>query len=51
MLAGAKGDAPAEGRSLEDRVRSLYTELTHYQIAWKIAQNVQRDVGQVMRGS
>jgi len=37
--------------SLENRIKSLYTELTHYQIAWKIAQNVQRDISQVLRGS
>lgn len=41
----------AEGATLETRLQSLYFELTHYQIAWKIAQNVQRDVSQVLRGS
>lgn len=41
----------AANLSLEDRVKSLYSELTHYQIAWKIAQNVQRDISQVLRGS
>lgn len=37
--------------SLEDRMRNIYTELTHYQVAWRIAQNVQRDVSQLLRGS
>lgn len=41
----------AEGRTLEQRMQSLYMELTHYQIAWRIAQNVQRDISQLMRGS
>lgn len=41
----------ASNESLEDRIKNLYTELTHYQIAWKIAQNVQRDISQVLRGS
>ncbi len=37
--------------NLEQRFTSLYFEMTHYQVAWKIAQNVQRDVSQVLRGS
>lgn len=41
----------AANLSLEDRVKSLYSELTHYQVAWRIAQNVQRDVSQVLRGN
>lgn len=38
-------------QTLEERFQSLYFELTHYQIAWRIAQNVQRDISQVLRGS
>lgn len=55
MNGGAQPDteaaSAAEGQTLETRIQSLYFELTHYQIAWKIAQNVQRDVSQVLRGS
>ena len=38
-------------KTLEERLQSLYLEMTHYQIAWRIAQNVQRDVSQLMRGT
>lgn len=55
MFGGADMDgAQSEGAqqtSIEERLTSLYFELTHYQIAWKIAQNVQRDISQVLRGS
>jgi len=47
----AERDAQRGSESLEDRVRGIYTELTHYQVAWRIAQNVQRDVSQLLRGS
>lgn len=50
-MARAERSSEANNVSLEDRVKSLYTELTHYQVAWKIAQNVQRDISQVLRGS
>jgi len=43
--------AEAAEQSMTDRFQSLYFEMTHYQVAWKIAQNVQRDVSQVLRGS
>lgn len=55
MIAGAQTEAEnsseAQAANLEERFQTLYFELTHYQIAWKIAQNVQRDVTQVLRGS
>ncbi len=55
ILGGAEVRADqAEGAqqaSLEQRLTSLYFELTHYQVAWRIVQNVQRDVSQVLRGS
>ncbi|WP_028957531.1 hypothetical protein [Sulfitobacter sp. 20_GPM-1509m] len=35
---------------LEERVRSLYFELTNYQVAWKIAQRMQQDTSQLLRG-
>ncbi len=35
----------------EDRLRSLYVDLTNYQIAWKIAQRVQQDTSQLLRGN
>lgn len=50
-LARAERSSESNNLTLEDRVKNLYTELTHYQVAWKIAQNVQRDISQVLRGS
>ena len=54
ILGGAEFRAEqengAQAATLEERITSLYFELTHYQVAWKIAQNVQRDVSQVLRG-
>lgn len=50
-LARAERSTEANNVTLEDRIKGLYTELTHYQVAWKIAQNVQRDISQVLRGS
>ncbi len=35
----------------EERVRELYVDLTNYQVAWKIAQRIQQDITQLMRGS
>lgn len=49
--ARAERSTEAANTSLEERIQNIYTELTHYQVAWKIAQNVQRDVSQVLRGS
>lgn len=34
----------------EERIRSLYLDLTNYQIAWKIAQRMQQDITQLLRG-
>lgn len=34
----------------EERVQALYYDLTNYQIAWKIAQRMQQDITQLMRG-
>lgn len=39
-----------KGEALEERVRSLYFELTNYQVAWKIAQRMQQDTSQLLRG-
>ncbi|MEM9853012.1 MAG: hypothetical protein AAF841_01050 [Pseudomonadota bacterium] len=49
--ARAERSTEAANVTLEERIQNLYTELTHYQVAWKIAQNVQRDISQVLRGS
>ena len=49
--ARAEQSSEANNATLEERITGLYTELTHYQVAWKIAQNVQRDISQVLRGS
>lgn len=49
--AGVEEGSEANAQTLEERFQSLYFEMTHYQVAWKIAQNVQRDVSQVLRGS
>lgn len=35
---------------LEDRVQTLYVDLTNYQVAWKIAQRIQQDITQLLRG-
>ncbi len=35
----------------QERIRALYLDLTNYQIAWKIAQRMQQDITQLMRGS
>ena len=35
----------------EARVKELYVDLTNYQVAWKIAQRIQQDITQLMRGS
>lgn len=43
-------DGADQGEQLEDRVRSLYLELTNYQVAWKIAQRIQQDTSQLLRG-
>jgi hypothetical protein len=44
-------DASSElQQTTEDRVQSLYYDLTNYQIAWKIAQRMQQDITQLMRG-
>lgn len=55
MVSGAQARAEelgqGEGTQVEDRLVSLYFELTHYQVAWRIVQNVQRDLSQVLRGS
>jgi len=34
----------------EVRVRELYYDLTNYQVAWKIAQRMQQDITQLLRG-
>ncbi|MEM8978506.1 MAG: hypothetical protein AAGD04_03420 [Pseudomonadota bacterium] len=49
QTAGEAGQAKTE--TMESRFQSLYFELTHYQVAWRIAQSVQRDISQVLRGS
>lgn len=49
-LTGAEAEA-ASAEAVEARFQKLYYELTHYQVAWRIAQNVQRDISQVLRGS
>ncbi|MEL6573710.1 MAG: hypothetical protein AAFQ64_18810 [Pseudomonadota bacterium] len=35
----------------EARMRSLYLDLTNYQIAWRIAQRMQQDISQLLRGT
>lgn len=37
--------------ALEDRVRSLYADLTSYQVAWRIAQKIPQDLTQILRGT
>ncbi len=38
-------------QAIEGRVMDLYVDLTNYQIAWKIAQRMQQDISQLLRGS
>lgn len=55
ILAGAESRVEqADGEqatNIEDRLTSLYFELTNYQVAWKIVQSLQRDMSQLLRGS
>lgn len=37
--------------ALEDRVRTLYADLTSYQVAWRIAQKIPQDLTQILRGT
>jgi hypothetical protein len=46
-------EAPAQSSmdQMEARVTAMYVDLTNYQVAWKIAQRIQQDVSQLMKGS
>ncbi len=44
-------DSEVTATQQEDRIKTLYLDLTNYQIAWKIAQRLQQDVTQLMKGS
>jgi len=48
--APGTGDASLQ-QAIEGRVMDLYVDLTNYQIAWKIAQRMQQDISQLLRGS
>lgn len=49
---GAPGtDDASLQQAIEGRVMDLYVDLTNYQIAWKIAQRMQQDISQLLRGS
>jgi hypothetical protein len=50
--ATPRAEAPEASSSdhLEERMMSMYSDLTNYQIAWKIAQRIQQDVSQLMKG-
>ena len=37
--------------ALEDRMMSLYFDLTEYQVAWRIAQKIPQDLSQILKGS
>ncbi|MEP2783341.1 MAG: hypothetical protein ABJO67_02340 [Pseudoruegeria sp.] len=37
--------------TLEDRMMSLYSDLTDYQVAWKIAQKIPQDLSQILKGN
>ncbi len=55
MSTNPSGEPMADDASLqqaiEGRVMDLYVDLTNYQIAWKIAQRMQQDISQLLRGS
>lgn len=36
---------------LEERVRVLYSDLTNYQVAWRIAQKIPQDLSQILKGN
>ncbi len=38
-------------QSLETRMLSLYSDLTDYQVAWRIAQKIPQDVSQILKGN
>jgi hypothetical protein len=48
--SGADESTSAE-EALEDRVKTLYFELTDYQVAWRIAQKIPQDLTQILRGN
>lgn len=37
--------------TLEERVMTLYSDLTDYQVAWKIAQKIPQDLSQILKGN
>ncbi len=37
--------------SLEERVMGLYSDLTDYQVAWRIAQKIPQDLSQILKGN
>lgn len=37
--------------TLEDRVKTLYSDLTDYQVAWRIAQKIPQDLSQILKGN
>jgi hypothetical protein len=51
--AAHRGEAPEQSSmdQIEARVTSMYADLTNYQVAWKIAQRIQQDISQLMKGS
>lgn len=51
--ATPRGEAPVESSmdQMEARVTAMYADLTNYQVAWKIAQRIQQDTSQLMKGS
>lgn len=49
--AGAeKNGESALQAATEARMRALYLDLTNYQVAWRIAQRMQQDISQLLRG-
>lgn len=49
--SAAEGENVSFEAELEDRVRSLYADLTNYQVAWRIAQKIPQDLTQILRGN
>ena len=48
--SGIEQNKEAEN-TLEDRVMSLYSDLTDYQVAWRIAQKIPQDLSQILKGN
>ena len=47
----ANPDPESDQKFLIDRTRTLYSDLTIYNVAWGVAMRMQKDISQLLRGS